>query len=156
MKTSLFICAVTGLAMAFSATATAKEVGRQQIAQWASTGEAPKTRTQCIDREAGKRAAGDNWKLCTEWRTEVQVLRYRTFLVANALNKLSKAHAKAAKACLREATATAQLTNAEDGSALALPAATDTFERCIARQNVQNPAAVTLQIDERSDWTGWN
>ena len=147
-----FITYFLGMALLASASSNeAKEIARQQLTQWAATGKAPKTRTECIDRE---KVEGEQ-RLCTEWRTQVQVLRYKTFAVVDSLSKLAKTEKNIVKTCLRKATALAQAANAENGSSAAEGIARDRFGSCLSAELIADPSRFTLSIEEMSDWTGW-
>ncbi|MGB7407628.1 MAG: hypothetical protein WA908_03920 [Pontixanthobacter sp.] len=151
---SLAAVVTTAIALPI-APASAKEIERQQIGQFAATDRAPRTRTECIDRESVVLASGEKSRLCTEWRTEAQIYYRRSYLVLDGPAKSPKADRRPVEACMQQAAAAAQTDRAEEGTARLLPSARLAFTQCLARAKVGNPVDFTLTIDERADWSGW-
>lgn len=146
---SLIVAAIV-LSGLVPATAQAREVGKIEIAQWVERSDAPKLQTECRDNKKIKVSETETVGLCERWRTRVEIVVKRRYLLVDARDKLAKTERDAFDRCLQIAAARTQSAAAQGG----LPQSSDArvaFMSCANTHLLPEPQRFTFSVRDESD-----
>jgi hypothetical protein len=146
---SLVVAAITLFGLV-PATVEAREVGKIEVAQWVERSDAPKLKTECRDDKKIKVSETETIRLCERWRTQVEIVVKRRFLLVDARDKLAKTERDVFDRCLQIAAARTQSTAARGG----LPQSSDArtaFMACANNNLLPDPQRFSFSVRDESD-----